>query len=261
MSGSGPLPMRQGVGWSEALTLEYVGSDAPSAASCNSALIEVVLLADRLVAGTELMNAARTGWVMPVIVGTEEFTVGGPLSQADLRPIDAAERVRLRASFTDEAIDQIIVRRETALALAQVGRAIGQASAGGLRVAGWVQLTVAVGAVAALVGLAVDWYCQSRSRADQATRVQQGGIVAASRLTSERLRRAAETGQPMAPPSEIETAAVDSIRQAAQQAREAGIGQTLRDTAESVSSIAKAAMWVGGLWVGYKVFSGGSKGT
>lgn len=253
MSGTRSLPVRDGVGWSPELTLQYVDAEPPSAASCNSALIEVVLLADRLVGGTELMAPNRSGWEVSLLAGTDRVAVGGTLSVADLRPITAAERARLRVSFSEEAIDSMVYRRELALACAQVAREMGQSSAGGLRVAGWVQLGGAV-VVAALVGLAVDWYCQNRSRADQATRIRQAGIAAASRDAAERLRVSAETGQPMTPPTPVEVAAADSIREAAQQAREAGIGQTIAETAASATSnLLKAAVLVTAVWVGSKV--------
>jgi hypothetical protein len=240
--------VRRGVQWSPELTAAYVAADAPSAESCNSALIEVCAIADRLVGGTTLMTAGAAGYEvrqLPDDTGTGlQPEVGRLLTAAslsdDFRPMTDSTRASLRAlGQTDEMIAFTEHRQNMVLALAHVGRSMGASSAGGVeRGAGWVQIA-AVAGVAALVGLAVDWYCARASRASQASRVEQAGIVAASAATAERLRVFVETGR-MPPETSIETAAAASIRSAAAAARETGFGQQIeRAVASSIGGIAK----------------------
>lgn len=217
------LAIQPNVPWSPELTAAYTAEAAPSAESCNSALVEVLLIADRLCAGSALMNADRTDYVVETIAaeGTAppQARVGQYLSRAVL---DGADE-----------------RTTAALALAQVGRSIGATT----RPAGWLpvpQLAVVGGvviAVAAIVGIGVNWYARHASSAAQAERLRQARIVEAGRLTSERYLQAARTGQPPAPPSEIERASLEDVRAAAAEARAAGIGQTVQEAVSGVGKI------------------------
>ena len=115
------------------------------------------------------------------------------------------------------------------------------------RPAGITFLHVALGAAAvALVGLAIDWYCTERSTAAADGRTVAQGIVEAARLQLERVREAARTNQPVAPPGPVELAAGDAIRAASTRARAAGIGQQVQEAAQG---IAKAAFALGALVV------------
>lgn len=227
------VPTLAGVQWSRELSDAFVGDEQPGADVCRSAQCEILAIADRLVAGDALMNADRTAWVTPLVQnpqGTGQVPeVGRWLNAADLRPDDS--------------------RTEMVLALAQMARKIGF-DAGAPRQGGWVQLA-AGGVALVVVGVAIGWLANSSSTASQAVRVRQGAIVEAGRLQSERLRVAAQTGQPMAPPGPVELAAAADIRESAREAREAGIGQSVE---EAVSSVTKAVIVVGALWAGVQLF-------
>ena len=240
MSGSGTLATRPGVQWSEALTTEYFqGTPLPSAGACNAAIIEVVGLADRLVAGPELMNADRTAWVLPRTPGTDGTIAPGAEVEVG--------RYLSRAVLTGDSDREI-----AALALAQIASDIHAstlAPAMGVhdsRRAGIAFVHIAVGlALVTLVGAAVAWYCDRQTTTNADARVAQGANVEAARLTAERYRRAAETGQPIAPPSELETAAAANLRALADRARAAGFGQQVEQAA---GAIGKAfAVIVGGI--------------
>jgi len=259
MSGAGELAVRRGVAWSPELTAAYVEAEAPSAEACNSALIEVVAIADRLIGGAALMTDGAASYRVPELPAEAgapaQPEVGRLLTQASnadtFRPMTEATRAALRASgSTPEQIAFTELRQDTILALAHVGRSMGASSAGALqaeRGAGWVQIA-AIAGVAALVGLAVDWYCARASRASQASRVEQAGIVAAGAATAERLRVFSETGV-MPPETAVETAAAASIRSAAAAARETGFGQGIeRAVSEGIGGIAKVGAGLLAVW-------------
>lgn len=236
MTAAAALPVRPGVQWEPGATDRYFSptNANPTAADCNSTLIEVVGMADQLCAGTALMNADRTGYTLPTYDGTTpaQVEVGRWLSSTDL-------------TGTDE-------RTTTALALAQVAADIHAGTTGGTpargleRPAGITFLHVAAGvAVVALVGLAIDWYCTERSTAAADGRTTAQGIVEGARLQLERMREIARTGQHIAP-GPIELAAGDAIRAAATRARAAGIGQQVTEAAQGIT---KAAFAIGALVV------------
>lgn len=231
---------RTDVGWSEGLTGLYTAAEAPPAAACNSMLLEVVALADRLVAGTALMDAGYTAYATPT-----RAVPGQDLPSPECgRYLNAAD-----LTGTDE-------RTTYALAMAQVAREIraGTGRQSPLR-AGIIQLSpgVALGVVVAcvLVGVAVTWYALDGSLASRVDRLRHSGMAEAGRQATERVRVAAATGQPIAPPGPMEIAAADDIREAARQARDAGIGQHID---EAVSAIGKATIFGALVWGAVEFF-------
>lgn len=222
--------------WSPDLSAQYIEAAQPNPDICNAFLIELVACSDRLCAGSALMRDNGAAWFIPSEVLADGSTV-------DVVGAATTETIRLRGlTGHDPRADQI-------LALAWVGRSMGQSSA---RSAGVPWIPIGVGlVVVAIVGACVAWYAESQSRASQAERITQSSILAAGRDHAERLRVAQQTGQPIAAPTPVEIAAADAIRTAASQARESGIGQA---AAEAVSGIGKAVAAVVAIWAAVTLF-------
>lgn len=216
--------------WSPDLSVQYIDAAQPNPDVCNAFLVELVACSDRLCAGRLLMRDNGASWFIP-------STMQPDGSRVDL--VGAATTETLQAA----ALTGRDARTEQILALAWVGRSMGQSSA---RTAGVPWIPIGVGlVVVAIIGACVAWYADSSSQASQAERVTQSSILAAGRDHLERLRVAQQTGQPIAPPTPVEVAAADAIRTAASQARSANIGQAV---AEAVSGVGKAVAAVVAIW-------------
>lgn len=225
------------VTWSPELSSAYVEAAPPSQDVCNAFLVELVACSDRLCAGSALMRDNGAAWFIP----TEVLGDGAEVNVVGRATTD---------TITARALSGHDTRTDGILALAWVGRSIGQSSA---RSAGVPWVPIAIGAVVvAIIGLCRQWYAVGQSQAPQSERVVHATILGANRDHAEQIRVAQQTGQPIAPPTPLMVAAADLIRDAAQQARTAGIGQTIE---EAVSGIGKAVAAVVAIWVGFKLFS------
>ena len=222
--------------WSPDLSAQYIEVAQPNPDICNAFLVELVACSDRLCAGRELMQDNGASWFIP--------STGQPDgSRVDLVGAATTETIQGAGLTGRDA------RAEQILALAWVGRSMGQSSA---RSAGVPWIPIGVGlVVVAIVGACVAWYAESSSRASQAERITQSSILAAGRDHAERLRVAQQTGQPIAPPTPVELAAGDAIRTAAAQARTANIGQAV---AEAVSGVGKALAAAVAIWAAFTLF-------
>jgi hypothetical protein len=225
------------VAWSPDTAEGYILAAQPNQDICNAFLVELIACSDRLCAGSDLMAPGAATWLLPTDTtgdGATIFVVGGATT----------------TTINARGLTEVGPRADGILALAWVGRSIGARRTGTAGVP-WVPL--AVGAVVvAIVGVAVAWFAQGESRASQAERVTHAGILAGNRDYAEQLRVAAQTGQPIAPPTPVMIAAAESIRSAAAQAREAGIGQTI---AEAASGVGKAVAAVVAMYVAFTLFT------
>lgn len=231
------ITVRRLVTWSPALVEQYTERAEPNAEVCNAAIGSMMALADRLVAGADLLTDGQ--YRTP----TERYTTASgeqsyPVVGLELTRAANGGNLQTRQESTQYALALCQCARE--LRAAQVS----ETSAGAL------PLILVEAAACIVAGLAVDWIVTRATRLVQAERARHEAIAQAGRDYAERLRVHATTGT-MPPPSEMERTASQQVTAAAEAARESGIGQTVDRALGTVTQlvVGGVVVWAGVTWL------------